>query len=143
MPRIDRKAQVPYTAEQMFDLVNDVESYPEFVHWVRDARVDRRMSDGVECTLDIGVSGIHKSFRTRNRLERPKRIDIELVSGPFRRLEGAWSFTDTAGGGSEVALSLDFAVRPSPFSVVFSTVFEELARSQMNAFVSRADEVYG
>jgi ribosome-associated toxin RatA of RatAB toxin-antitoxin module len=143
MPKIHRSARVAYEAAQMFDLVNDVEAYPEFLQWCRGARIDRRGEGYVEATLDIGVSGIHKSFTTRNVFDRPRRLVIELISGPFRHLDGVWEFENLEGGGSEVSLSLTFEVIRSPFSVVFSMVFEELARAQMAAFVHRADALYG
>lgn len=142
MPTVQRKAHVPYSAEQMFDLVNDVDSYPLFLHWCRGASVNSRQGNTIEATVDIGVLGFHQSFRTRNTLKRPERIGIELVSGPFRRLRGEWRFTQ-AENGSDVSLSLAFEVTLSPFGVVFARVFEELAGSQMNAFIARAAKVYG
>jgi ribosome-associated toxin RatA of RatAB toxin-antitoxin module len=127
----------------MFDLVNDIESYPQFLHWCSSARIDVRQGNTIEATLDIGVLGFHRSFRTRNTLARPSKIQIELVSGPFRRLRGEWRFTDVPEGGSEVSLSLQFEVTMSPFGAVFSKVFEELAGTQMHAFTERAAKVYG
>ena len=143
MPTVQRNARVPYSAQQMFDLVNDIEKYPEFLHWCGAARIDVRQGTTVEATLDIGVLGFQRSFRTRNTLRSPDRILIELVSGPFRRLRGEWRFTDQADGGSEVSLSLAFEVTLSPFGALFSKVFEELAGAQMTAFVERAAVVYG
>ena len=143
MPQVNRSARVPHTAAQMFDLVNDVESYPQFLHWCPGARIEREEGSTIEAVLEIGLGGIHKSFRTRNTLKRPEQIDIELVSGPFRHLEGVWRFSDLKEGGSEVQLTLEFEVATSPLSMIFSTVFEELARNQMNAFIARAAEIYG
>lgn len=143
MPTVQRSQRVPYTAAQMFDLVNDVEAYPGFLNWVRDARVDTYGDDFVEATLDIGISGISKSFSTRNTFERPHRLDIELISGPFRHLDGLWEFQDVGDGESEVSVTLTFEVQRSPLSVVFSMVFEEIVRAQVAAFVQRADELYG
>lgn len=143
MPTVKRTARVPHTAEQMFDLVNDVESYPQFLHWCRAARVDVEQGDTVEATLDIGVLGFHQRFRTRNTLTRPERIGIDLVSGPFRRLRGEWRFRPAAGGGTDVSLALSFEVTLSPFGIVFAKVFEELAASQMAAFIERARKLYG
>lgn len=143
MPTVHRSCRVPHSAAQMFDLVNDVESYPQFLHWCRDARIDEQGDDYVKATIDIGISGIHKSFSTRNTFERPRRLDIELVSGPFRHLDGLWEFADLEDGGSEVSVSLNFEVVRSPFSVVFSMLFEELVRAQVAAFVQRAEAVYG
>ena len=143
MPTVQRRARVPYTAQQMFDLVDDIEKYPQFLHWCSDARVDVRQGSTVEATLDIAVLGFQRSFRTRNTLRRPDRIQIELVSGPFRRLRGEWRFADVAPSGSEVSLTLAFEVTLSPFGAVFSKVFEELAGAQMQAFTARATAVYG
>jgi ribosome-associated toxin RatA of RatAB toxin-antitoxin module len=143
LPTVQRNAHVPYSAEQMFDLVNDIESYPEFLHWCRGARIDARQGSTVEATLDIGVLGFQQSFRTRNTLLRPERIGIELVSGPFRRLRGEWRFTAAAESGTDISLSLLFEVTLSPFGAVFARVFEELAGSQMNAFIDRARKRYG
>jgi ribosome-associated toxin RatA of RatAB toxin-antitoxin module len=143
LPTVNRSARVPYSAEQMFDLVNDIERYPEFLHWCSGARIDSRQGNVLEASLDIGMLGFRQSFRTRNTLQRPNRIQIELVSGPFRRLRGDWRFTDAATAGSDVTLALAFEVTVSPFGVVFAKVFEELAGAQMNAFVQRAAKIYG
>ncbi len=143
MRRVHRSERVPYAPEQMFDLVNDVESYPEFLPWCRAARIERKEGDSVVASLDVGIGGIHKSFKTRNTPSRPRSIAMELVSGPFRRLSGGWRFEPLPNGGTEVTLSLDFEVAPSPFNIVFSLMFEELVRSQVSAFIARARSLYG
>ena len=143
MPTVKRSARVPYTTEQMFDLVNDIEQYPKFLHWCRRARIGLKQGNTVEATLDIGVLGFHQSFRTRNTLERPHRIGIDLVSGPFRRLRGEWRFVAAPDGGSDISLTLAFEVTLSPFGAVFAKVFEELAAAQMTAFTERAGKIYG
>ena len=142
MPTVQRSARVLYTREQMFDLVNDVERYPEFLHWCRSARIDARQGNTIEATLQMGGFGFEQSFRTRNTLQRPERIGIDLVSGPFRRLRGEWRFI-AANGGADISLTLTFEVTLSPFGVVFAKVFEELAAAQMTAFVARATKIYG
>ena len=143
MSTVKRSASVTYTPEQMFDLVNDVEAYPKFLHWCRAARIESRYGSTLEATLEIGVLGFHQSFRTRNTVQRPERIGIDLVSGPFRRLRGEWRFVAAPNGGADVSLSLAFEVTLSPFGAVFAKVFEELAGAQMAAFVARAAAVYG
>ena len=142
MPTVQRSARVPYTREQMFDLVNDVERYPEFLHWCRGAHVAASHGNSVEATLQIGGFGFEQSFRTRNTLERPERIGIDLVSGPFHHLRGEWRFA-AANGGTDISLALAFEVTLSPFGAVFAKIFEELAAAQMSAFVARAREIYG
>lgn len=134
---------MPHSAAQMFDLVNDVEAYPEFLQWCRSAHVDASSERSMDAVVDIGLGGIQKSFKTRNTLDRPHRIDINLLAGPFRRLDGAWMFRDLPGGGCEIELSLDYEVSHGPLGLIFAAVFEEVARSQMNAFIRRADRVYG
>jgi len=143
LPTVQRHAHVPYSAEQMFDLVNDVESYPKFLHWCRSARVEARQGNLMEATLEIGMLGFQQSFRTRNTLRRPEQIGIELVSGPFRRLRGEWRFAPATPSGTDVSLSLRFEVTVSPFGGLFAKVFEELAGAQMGAFIDRASKVYG
>ena len=143
MKSIRRKARVPYSATQMFDLVNDVEAYPRFLPWCESASIEHASADRLEATLHVGVGPIRKQFSTRNRLVRPHRIEMELLTGPFRKLTGEWRFDDVAGGGCDVVLALDFEMSSLPLKLVFETVFEELARSQIDAFVTRAGEVYG
>jgi len=127
----------------MFDLVNDVEAYPEFLPWCQAATIDHSSTAKLEATLTVGLGGVSKRFSTRNRLERPQRIDIELVRGPFRRLEGHWQFEEIPGQGCDIAVALDFDVASMPLKVVFERLFEEVVRSQMNAFITRAQAIYG
>jgi ribosome-associated toxin RatA of RatAB toxin-antitoxin module len=143
LPTVKRSARAPYTAEQMFDLVNDIEAYPKFLHWCRGARIDVAQGNTLEATLDIGALGFQQSFRTRNTLSRPDRIGIDLVSGPFQRLRGEWRFLPAVSAGTDVSLTLTFEVTMSPFGLVFAKVFEELAGAQMRAFIDRAKVVYG
>ncbi len=143
MRRVERSAETRYSAEQMFDLVHDVKSYPKFLHWCRSASVTAVSDRVTEASLDVGVRGIHKSFRTRNTADRPHSIRLELVSGPFRKLQGHWQFIELAQGGCRVAVTLEFEVSSSPLNRLFSLVFEELVRAQVNAFLHRADALYG
>ncbi len=141
--KIDHSEHVPYSPSQIFDLVNNIEAYPEFLEWCTTAKVKNRFDQSLEATIGIGFKGINKSFTTRNHLDRPHRIDMELLDGPFSHLRGAWVFSDTAEVGSEVRLVLNFQVTRSPFSKVFALLFEELVRSQIKAFSARAKELYG
>ncbi len=143
MRSVRRSAQVRYSASQMFALVDDIASYPEFLYWCQRATIQRRTKDLVEATLEVGLGGVHKKFSTRNRLDQPRRIEIELLKGPFRSLEGAWTFNDHDDGGSEVSLALDFEVANTPLNMIFAVLFEEVIRSQIAAFVSRAEALYG
>jgi ribosome-associated toxin RatA of RatAB toxin-antitoxin module len=143
MRTIQRSARVKYSAGQMFELVDDIESYPKFLPWCQRASVQLRSGEVVEATLDIGLGGVNKQFSTRNRLTQSDRIDIELLKGPFKSLEGTWTFEGHEDGGSEVKLVLEFEVAHSPLNMVFALLFEEVARSQVLAFVGRAEALYG
>ena len=127
----------------MFALVDDIPSYPQFLPWCQRASVQKRTDDLVEATLEIGLGGVHKEFSTRNRLDQPHRIEIELLKGPFRSLRGAWTFVDGEDGSSEVGLTLDFEVAHSPLNMIFGVLFEEVIRSQVAAFTDRAEALYG
>ena len=142
MSSIRRTADVPYSDEQMYALVDDIRSYPEFLHWCRAAQVTRRDMHFVEATLDVGLAGFHKQLTTRNSLEPPQRIGIALVNGPFRKLEGEWLFEPLARG-CRVTLAIEFESKVSPFGMIFAAAFEEVARSQMRAFLARAEKLYG
>ena len=125
----------------MYALVNDVESYPEFLHWCAGARVLAREESAVVAELDVGLGGLKQSLTTRNTLEPPHKISICLLNGPFQRLDGSWTFTD-AEHGCQVELSLEFEVSMSPLGFVLAGIFEEIARSQMDAFIKRARSVF-
>jgi len=127
----------------MFDLVNDVRAYPSFLPWCERATVTFESETRLEATLEVGVRGMTHKFSTRNQLERPKRLGIDLLSGPFRKLSGEWRFEPAEDGGCEVVLALDFEAASIPLKFLFEMLFEELVRSQMAAFVERAGEVYG
>ena len=101
----------------MFELVDDIARYPEFLSWCQRATIQRRTRDLVEATLVVGLGGVHKQFSTRNLLDEPRRIAIELLKGPFESLEGAWTFNDHDDGGSEVSLALDFEVSHTPLNM--------------------------
>jgi ribosome-associated toxin RatA of RatAB toxin-antitoxin module len=127
----------------MFDLVNDIESYPEFLYWCQDSRVIHSSNTEVIATLNVGLEGIHKCFTTKNSLERPHQIDIDLVDGPFKSLQGTWRFDSREEPGCVVGLRLDFEVAHTPLDMVFGAFFEEVARSQVAAFIKRAEKIYG
>jgi len=126
----------------MFALVDDIACYPEFLPWCQCATVQHRTKELVEATLTVGLGSVHKRFSTRNRLNHPYRIEIQLLKGPFRSLEGAWSFDEQDDGGSEVGLTLDFEVAHSPLNIAFAVLFEEVVRSEVAAFIVRAEAIY-
>lgn len=143
MREIHRSALVPYAAEEMYRLVNDVESYPDFLPWCRSAQVRELGENEVEAALEFSRGGLHRRFSTRNRLEPGHSIRMELESGPFRVLEGTWSFRPLADQGCKVALDLRFEFASRLLEAVFAPVFAEMMNSLVDAFVVRARQLHG
>ncbi len=141
--RIQRSAHVPYSAEMMFDLVNDVDRYPEFLPHCRSARILEQRNDRVKATVELAKGALHKSFTTENRLLPPHRIEMHLVDGPFRHLHGAWTFTEQEGGGTRVALDLQFEFSNRLMALAVGPVFNHVANSLVDAFVKRARSIHG
>ncbi|GAB4358510.1 MAG: type II toxin-antitoxin system RatA family toxin [Gammaproteobacteria bacterium] len=143
MPAVRRNALVPYTTEQMFDLVNDVESYPEFLPWCEGCRIISHRGDEIRARLDLAKGGIRKAFTTSNRVQPGKMIEIRLVEGPFRLLEGFWRFDQVGERRTRVSLDLEFEFSNRLAHLAFGPVFHQIANSLVEAFCKRAHEVYG
>ncbi len=127
----------------MYALVADVEKYPGFLPWCRDARVREPGEDTVEASLEIGRGPIRKSFTTRNTMVPDSRIDIGLVDGPFKHLQGRWEFMTLDGAGSRIALNLEFELANALLRRTLGPVFSEIANTMVDAFCRRAKELYG
>lgn len=142
MPTIQETLEVPYNVAEMYELVNRIEAYSEFLPWCTESRIVSRDEDTVKACLTLRGGGISKSFTTSNRLQKDKMIMISLVNGPFRHLEGFWSFEPTQNG-CRVRLNLDFEFTSHFLVLAFSPVFEQIAQSLIRAFSERAQHVYG
>lgn len=125
----------------MFDLINDVESYPEFVPGCQGARVEERTPKSIVATLWVRQGPLHAQFTTRNVLESQRRIHMQLVRGPFRTLEGLWELTPLDDGGCQVELSLRFAFASRLAAALFESLFQQTVESLVDAFVVRARTV--
>lgn len=133
---------VPYTVEQMYSLVNDIESYPKFIHWCKKARVLEQGSNYVVAELGFSFGPIHNAFTTKNILTPGQKIEISLVAGPFRQLQGVWHFKQTPKG-CVVTFSIEFSFASRLFAMTLGPVFNPAVEALMGAFVARADEVFG
>ena len=143
MTTIHKSALVPYSAEQMYTLVDDIPAYPEFLPWCSGSKEINRREDEVEASLDIAHSGVHKSFTTRNRLEKNRSIEMQLVEGPFKHLNGVWRFEPLGDAGSKVVLDLEFDFSSKLLGMTFGPLFSKIASSLVDAFIQRAQKVYG
>ncbi len=142
MAQVDRSALVLHTAEQMFDLINDVERYPEFLPWCAKSEVVSRSDDAVVATLYLAKAGLKYSFTTRNQLKRPVQMTLELVEGPFSSLVGVWDFKVLSDEACKVSLNLQFEFSGKIAAMAMGKVFNQVATTLVDAFVSRADEIY-
>ena len=143
MRRIDRSALVPYTAEEMFVIVDDVAAYPEFLPWCTAADEHCRSAEMVEATLELQKGAVSKSFTTRNTRHPFSAIDLALVGGPFRHLSGGWRFKDLGAGGCKVSLNLEFEFESKLVDMMFGSFFEDICNSLVDAFSKRAATVFG
>ena len=143
MKRVVRSALMPYSAEQMFDIVNDVAAYPEFLPWCARSDVLSSSETEMEARLEVSRAGISQSFTTRNRLNRPETIDLALVEGPFSAFEGHWRFHQLGSDGCKVEMSLRFDFNQALLNLAFGKIFEQAADSLVDAFCERARKVFG
>lgn len=127
----------------MYQLVADVERYPEFLPWCSGTRIIAQGDGEVVASVSIAYHGIRKSFTTRNRMQPGERIDIELVDGPFSHLVGTWSFDALAAGASQVSLTMEFGFATRLLDKVVGPVFKHIGNSMVDAFCRRADRVHG
>jgi ribosome-associated toxin RatA of RatAB toxin-antitoxin module len=140
---IKRTALVTFTPEQMFDLVVDVERYREFLPWVAGAEVHEKSERDLQASLVMERAGIRQSFTTRNVMQRPDWMSLELVSGPFKQLNGLWTFTAIGTSGTRIVLDMKFEFANPVASMLFGRAFEQSVGELIDAFVARARKVHG
>lgn len=142
MRKVSRNALVPYTACEMYALVDNIEKYPEFLPWCKHAEILKRTDDCVEATLELHKGSVSKKFTTRNTLTRCQSIDLALLGGPFHKLAGGWKFKDLGGAGCKVSLELEFEFESRMLDLMFGPFFESTCNSLVEAFTQRAASVY-
>ena len=143
MRYVNRNALVPYSAREMFVLVDDVQAYPEFLSWCKSALVHERTDAVVEATLELQKGSMSNKFTTRNTRNEFSEIEIALLGGPFRQLQGGWTFTDLGEQGSKVALKLDFEFESMLVDLMFGAFFEDTCNSLVDSFTRRAIQIFG
>ena len=127
----------------MFMLVDDVETYPEFLPWCNDTEVHERTDNVVDATLELHKGSLSNHFTTRNTRHEFESIEIALIGGPFRQLQGGWRFTEIGEEGCKVTLELEFAFENMFIDMMFGALFEDTCNSLVDAFTKRAQVVYG
>ena len=142
MANICRSALVAFSAESMFDLVNDVSSYPLFLPGCAETKVLSEDEQNMQAAVLIAKAGVRQWFTTQNTLARGHFIKMNLVEGPFRHLSGGWTFTPLADDACKIELNLDFEFSSRLAEMAFGKVFNTIAANMVNAFTERAKEVY-
>lgn len=143
MAVIRKSALVRYSPEAMFDIVDDVESYAQFLPWCGNSQVLSRDDDQVTAMVEIHHSGIRKAFTTRNLRQKNKMIEMELIDGPFKHLHGFWRFNSLADDACKVSLDLEYEFSNKLLGMAIGPVFSQIANSLVDAFCLRAETLYG
>ncbi len=143
MPGIRETRVLPYSREQIFDLVADVASYPQFLPWVIATRVRSDSETEMVADMLVGFKAIREKFTSRVEKRRPDMIDVQYVDGPLKDLDNLWRFISTEDGGCAIEFSVDFTFRNSVFEALAGQYFDRAFRRMVAAFEARANELYG
>ncbi len=142
MKQVSRSALVSFSAKQMYDLVNDVAKYPEFLPGCSGSRVIESTESAMVASVDVSKAGISKTFTTANTLIPDQAIIMNLIDGPFKALSGGWHFTALDEQACKVELKLEFEFSSKMVELAFGKIFSELTNNMVNAFTKRAKQVY-
>lgn len=142
MPVAQNVVYIEKSASQMFQLVDKVEDYPQFMPWCGGATVDERVDDGLTATLHIDFHGLRQSFTTRNRYEGQQVIRVQLVSGPFRTLDGEWRFKPLGDAACKIEFRLHYEFSSKLLEKLVGPVFQHISHTFVDAFIQRAEKVY-
>jgi len=143
VPDIKKESIVAFTPEQMYTLVNDIDKYPDFVPWCRATEILHQDEDEIRASMTFEGGGFQKSFTTSNRLQPHKMIELKLVNGPFRHLEGFWRFDHHENDQCRILFDLEFEFSSKLLSLAFGPVFHQVANMLVDCFAKRAEVVYG
>ena len=144
MPTHAEQRQSPFTPDQLFDLVADIERYPEFLPWCVASRIRRRDANVIWADLVIGFRMFRERFTSRVTLDRAAhRIDVAYMEGPFRHLDNHWTFRPAPGGGTVIDFYVDFEFRSAVLQKIIGALFGEAVRRMVSAFETRAEQLYG
>jgi coenzyme Q-binding protein COQ10 len=143
MPKHAETRPLPYTPEQMFDLVADVARYPEFLPWVSAIRVRSNSETRMVADMIVGFKGLRETFSSQVDKQRPGSLHIDYLEGPLKHLRNEWKFRPDGQGGCLVDFSVDFAFKNRVFEMLAGQMFDRALRKMINAFEERAARLYG
>lgn len=142
MTRISKTALIPFSAEKMYDLVADVDNYQYFLPWCSDSKTLEKTPDEVKGQVHIKYLGMNKTFTTLNKMHKNKMIEMSLVEGTFKQLNGFWRFDAMEENGCKISLDLEFEFSNKIMSMAFGPGFSQIANSMVDAFCQRAMDIY-
>lgn len=142
MPRHSETRHLPYTPDQLFDLVADVRRYPDFLPWVVAVRVHLDSDSETVADLVVGFKALKETFTSRVLKNRPHEIEIDYMEGPLKYLHNNWKFLDAGDGGSNIHFTVDFAFKSRMFELVAGQMFDRALRKMIGAFCDRAHALY-
>lgn len=142
MPTINRSALVMHSVKDMYNLINDVLAYPQFLPDCSESKIIKQDEKSMTASLKVSKGGINKWFTTENLLVENKQITLNLVDGPFSKLVGRWSLTELSEEACKITLELDYEFSNKMFDFAFGRVFTNIANNMVQAFTTRAKEVY-
>lgn len=142
MARVEKSVLVAHSPERMFELVDRVEDYPDFLPWCGGTELKVRDEHRTVATIHIAYLGIRQSFTTENTKTHPREMRIRLQDGPFSELEGAWSFLQLGNDACKVEFRLHYEFSSRMLETILAPVFSHITNTFVDAFVRRADEVY-
>ncbi len=143
MPTISRSALVMHSVAEMYQLINDVPSYPSFVPDCSDSKVISSDENSVTAALLVSKGGLNKWFTTQNTLVPNEQVVMKLVDGPFKKLTGGWTLTSLSDEACKISLALEYEFSNKMYDLAFGRVFNHMANNMVQAFTKRAKEVYG
>ena len=143
MPRHTEQRHLPYSPDQLFDLVADVKSYPLFLPWVAAVRVRSDSESEMVADLVVGFRALKETFTSKVRKRRPREIAIDYIEGPLKYLHNSWKFATDGQGGTIVDFCVDFAFKSRIFETLAGQMFDRALRRMIGAFEERARELYG
>jgi ribosome-associated toxin RatA of RatAB toxin-antitoxin module len=141
VPVIERSALMPYPPLVLYDIVNDVERYPEFLPWCGGSRIHTSDQYSMEASILMQAAGLNHWFTTRNRMQPGESIEVELVDGPFSRLDGRWSFIAVGIDGCKIELRLHYEIKHNLAAAIIAPAFTRIANTMVESFCNRARDL--
>lgn len=142
MTRVYKTALLPYSAQEIFTLVNDISAYPKFLPWCKTVTIHSHTESEIVATIKMGGAGMEKTFTTSNVIKPYEWIEMRLLEGPFNHLKGYWNFHPLGENGCKVSLNMEFEITNPLLRLSLGPVFNKIVNNLVDAFVERANSLH-